>query len=850
MDDLEKAFAVALAGNRQFVCIPGEAGVGKTTLVNAFLHRVRLASRVRIARGQCLENRGEVEPYMAVLEALGRLCRERDDDEVVSLLYRRAPTWLAQMPWLSSAPNLSGLPQHTLGVTRERMLREFAEFVEDLTSSRPLILVLDDLHWSDDSTLSLLELLAKRNDPARLMLIGTYRPAEATRARQPLEALTQGMKIRGQCWIIRPDLLSAQGVESLIYDGLPGVAADRTLVDTVHQRTGGNPLFVLALIDHWKASAALVQRPGGWHATADFLEMGKSIPESLTALISQSLETLDSGERLVLESASVAGQEFVPAVLAASLGFTEDETEFRCAVLARQGMFIRDAGVFECPGGSFSSRFRFIHALYREVVYERVPTSRRSRLHLLIGGELEKAYGARPDDNANELAHHFRFGGDSARAIRYFRIAAEQALRRSAHREALSLLQAGLHLVEEQPETPERQAQEFAFRSMMAPTMIAIDGLEAPEAAVNFQRARELGVRLLRVEEMYPLLLHLASMHELRGEFQAAQQVLDERLALPQAKDGAVVQIDSDMLMACSLFHQGEFSRATERAKNGVDLYDPQRHANMVAHYGENPAVGCHAWAALSLWCMGYVDQALGHVERSLELAGHPDLLFSLASARMRAAHVHQLRRDVPQTLRWASEAATLAEEHGYKYKRYFALALKGWALAMAGQWSDGLDMMRRGIALLDQIGAHIDHPYLLALSSEINAANGEPYQALAQVKEALAIVRESRTYFYEAELYRLRGSLILQINGRASEDEAEANFRQALQIAGRQKARTLELRAAVSLCTLLQARGRPRDGLRILSATYDWFQEGAGTADLIQAEHLISASVKQQGNN
>jgi predicted ATPase len=299
------------------------------------------------------------------------------------------------------------------------------------------------------------------------------------------------------------------------------------------------------------------------------------------------------------------------------------------------------------------------------------------------------------------------------------------------------------------------------------------------------------------------------------------------------------------MLLACSLFHQGEFSRSIERARNGVGLYDPQQHANVVAHYGENPAVGCHGWAALSLWCMGYVDQALKHVEQSLELAGHPDLLFSLASAKVRAAHVYQLRRDIPNTLRWATEAAALAEEHGYKYKSYFAQALKGWALAMTGQLSDGLNMMQRGMALLDGIGAHIDHPYLLALLSEITAAKGRPSDALAQVAEALSIVRESRTNFFEADFYRLRGALLLQIKGRAAEDEAEANFRQALEIAARQKARSLELRAAMSLCRLLQARGRPRDGLRILNTAYDWFREGMGTADLTEAGHLIAESLQ-----
>jgi DNA-binding winged helix-turn-helix (wHTH) protein/predicted ATPase len=845
MEGLQEAFAEALEGKRQFVCIPGEPGVGKTTLVLAFLQEVRRTSTARIGRGQCLENRGEVEPYIAVLEALGRLCRESDGDEVVTLLYRRAPTWLAQMPWLASAPALVQLPQRNLGVTRDRMLREFAELVEELALSRPFVLCLDDLHWCDDSTLSLLELLARRDDPAQLMLIGTYRPAEATRATRPLDALAHGMKIRGQCRVVRPALLSANAVQSMIARALPGITPDRPLVDTVHQRTSGNPLFVLALLDHWKATSAVVLQPDGWQAAADFDELGRGVPESLTAMIHQKIETLSPEERLLLEAASVAGREFVAGVLASALGWTEDDTELRCAALARQGTFIRNAGVLEWPGGGIAARFRFIHALYREAVYGRVPAGRCSRLHLLIGEALVQAYGTQADANANQLARHFRYGGDRPRAIRYFRLAGEQALLRSAHREAASLFQSGLELVEQQDETPERHSEEFTFRSMMAPAILAVKGFAAPEAVVNFQRARELGLRLVRVEEMYQLLFHLATMHELRGEYRLAEQILEERLHLPRATDGAAVQIDSDTLLACSLFHQGEFSRAIETAANGVGLYDPRKHAGLIAAYGENPAVACHGWAALALWCLGYADQAIERVRLSLELAGHPDLVFSLAGAKVRAANVYQLRRDLPKTLHWATEANDLAEKHGYLYASSLARALKGWALSMTGQPANGLSLLREGMAVLDRIGAHMDRPYLLALSAEIAAANGQPSEALAQVTEALGLVRESRAYFYEAELYRLRGVLLLQAGGRAAEDEAEANIRQALEIAQKQKARALELRAGVSLCRLLQARGMPQDGLRALAPTYRWFNEGAGTADLMEASELVASSVQ-----
>ena len=279
----------------------------------------------------------------------------------------------------------------------------------------------------------------------------------------------------------------------------------------MHQRTGGNPLFVLALIDHWKTTSAVVLQANGWRAAADFGELGKGVPESLTAMIHQKMDTLSPEEQLLLEAASVAGREFVARVLAAGLGWTEDETELLCAILARQGTFIRDAGVLEWPGGSISARFRFIHALYREAVYGRVPAGRRSRLHRLIGEELEKAYGGEGDASANQLARHFQYGGDHPRAIRYFRLAAEQALRRSAHREAVSLLQCGLELVEQQPETPERHAARVRISLDDGSRNAGSKGFRrAGSSRSIFERARELGLRLVRVEEMYQLLFHLA----------------------------------------------------------------------------------------------------------------------------------------------------------------------------------------------------------------------------------------------------------------------------------------------------------------------------------------------------
>jgi tetratricopeptide (TPR) repeat protein len=629
----------------------------------------------------------------------------------------------------------------------------------------------------------------------------------------------------------------------MIGRALPGVELVRSLVDTIQQRTGGNPLFVLALIDHWRATSAVIQESNGWRAATEFAELGSGVPESLTAMIHQNMETLSDQEQLVLEAASVAGREFVPGVLAAGLGWTEEDAEQLCANLAREGTFLRDAGVFERPVGGFSARFGFIHALYREAVYQRVPAGRRSRLHRAIGQELEKAYGDQADANATELARHFRYGGDYPRAIRYFRLGAEQALRRSAPREAARLLQSALELVEQQPETLQSLADEFSLRGMLAPAMLVVKGFADPDAVLNFQRARELGLHLGRVEEMYQLLFHLAAMHEFRGEYQIAEQVLDERLRLPRPKIGQAVQIASDTLLACSLFHKGDFSGAVERAENGVNLYDPRQHAALIASYGENPAVACHGWAALSLWCLGYADLALERVQRSLDLAGHPDLQFSLAGAKVRAAHLYQLCRDPAQTLKWATEAATLADAHGYLYASAFARALQGWGLFLGSRTAEGLTLVQDGIAALNQIGARMDRPYLLALLSEMMAAGGRVSEAVAMITEALGQVQDSRTYFYEAELHRVRGVILLQQGGPAGKDAAEASFRQAIEVAKQQKARTLELRASVNLCRLLRSRGLLEAAIQALTPIYQWFEERDATVDLIEAGELVTAA-------
>ena len=437
---LQGCLEKALKGTRQVVFVSGEAGLGKTTLVEAFLDTIGTNGTVaRIAQGQCLEHRGPGEAYMPVLEALGRLCRAQSGGrELIALLAAQAPTWLAQMPGLLDAAASEALERRIRGATRDRMLREMAEAVEAMAAERPLVLVLEDLHWSDPSTVDLLARLARRSEPARLLMIGTYRPAELRASGHPLHAVVRELCPRGHCEDLPLGFLSQPAMDAYLAARFPGATFPPELARLVHQRTDGNPLFMAGLAEFLVAEGLLVARDdGGWSLWAGPEELIAVVPGSLRQLIEQQLERLDAEDQKVLEAGSVAGREFSAAVVAAAVARNEDDTEARCAALARQGWFLHARGTAEWPDSTIASRYGFIHDLYQEVLYDSIPAGRRARLHRLCGVRLEAGYGSRAGERAAELAMHFVRGRAFEPAVRHLQLAAEQAFQRSAHPEAV-----------------------------------------------------------------------------------------------------------------------------------------------------------------------------------------------------------------------------------------------------------------------------------------------------------------------------------------------------------------------------------------------------------------------------
>jgi predicted ATPase/DNA-binding winged helix-turn-helix (wHTH) protein len=837
----------ALRGTRQVVFVTGEAGLGKTTLVEAFLEGIGAEGTLWIARGQCIEQYGAGEAYLPVLEAVGRLCRDPEGPEVLTLLARQAPTWVVQMPWLVDDTTLQTLQRRVLGATRERMLREMAEALAMVTSHRPLVLVLEDLHWSDASTLDLIALLARRPEPARLLLIGTYRPAEAMTPGHSLHALKQELQVHRQCEELLLPFLSEAAVAEYSATRFPEIVLPAGLIRLVYQRTDGNPLFMVNVMDDWLAQGILVAEDGRWTLRRELMELAVGVPDNLRQIIERQLDRLSPEEQHVLAVGSVAGVEFSAAAVAAGLGQEVVHIEACCESLARRGPFLQSRGEQSWPDGTVAGKYGFAHAVYQEVVYTRLPAARRVQLHRRIGEGEEAGYGAQAGEHAAELAVHFERGRDYPRAVAYLKAAADNALQRYANLEAISHLTKALALLKSLPDTPERNQQELDLLTALGPALVAIKGYGALEVEQTYTRARELCQQMGDALQLSQVLWGLLTFYLVRAEHQMARELGEQLLTLAQRQQDPALLRVGHFALGAALYCLGEFALAREHMEHSLALDDPQEDHSHPFLFGMDLGVFCRSWAAHALWHLGYPDQALTMSQAALTRARellHP---FSLALALGYAAILHQFRREERATYERAEAGMALCHEHGFAYYLTWGPILQGWVLAEQRQQEAGIAHMRDGLAAFRATGGEVRLPYYLTLLAEACGKAGQAADGLVLVADALALAEEKGERYGEAELHRLKGELLSQqrvaTHGESSAPtEAEAHFHEALAIARRQQAKSWELRAAMSLSRLWQQQGERTEARQLLAGVYHWFTEGFDTADLQEAKALLDA--------
>ncbi len=719
------------------------------------------------------------------------------------------------------------------------MRRELIEALEALACERPGIVVLEDLQWSDVATLDWLAAWASRREAARLLVVGTYRPVDVIVHGHPLAAVAQELAQRGRCRMLMLGGLGKNAVEAYLRGRL-AARFPPVVSPLLHRRTEGHPLFLAAVLEEWQAKGLLIPKEGRWVVEGTLAELAATVPATVRQLIEHQFAALGPSEQRLLEAASTAGLECPAAAVAAGLEMEIESVEVQCADLARRHLFLEPRSEFEWPDGTLTARYAFRHALYQQVVYGQLPAERRGGLHRRIGTRLEAAYGDETGVIAVVLAEHFEAARDGRRAVRYRRLAGETALMRHAPRTALEHLDKGLASMRRWPgDASERRAEELRLQTALAAARIATDGFGAPGVARAYGRAYRLCRRLEDGLTLGPVLCGLWNYYLNGADFRRAE-ALAERLSAFAGTSSLALRLPAYNAVGQTRLFTGAPAAAEDPIDAVLACYDPGAHGHLVTQFGEDPGVVCHMYATLTHWLLGDPERAMHHFEAGRRLAGELAQPFGVAQMLWIGALVAQLRGDLAKVQERSEALTRLCRDEDIAQWLPGARIFEGWVLAEQGQAGAGIDAIREGSDEWRSAGAKLIQPYYLGLLAHAHAKGGGMDAGLSVLGEALAQAHETGERWYEAELYRLQGELLRAQNGHDASSAAELCFQQSLRIAGRQGAKFLELRAAMSLARLWHAEGKGQAGYGMLAPVCATLAGGFETADRRDAEALL----------
>jgi predicted ATPase len=702
---------------------------------------------------------------------------------------------------------------------KQQTLHALLTILLRIAAQQPVLFVMEDLHWVDPTTLELLSLLVDQGPTARILVLLTCRP-DFPPPWTGRSHLTQ---------VMLPRLPRHQAAE-MTGRVAHGKALPPEVVAQVVAKTDGVPLFVEELTKMVLESGLLQERAERYELTGPLPPL--AIPATLHDSLMARLDRLATVKALAQLGATL-GREFPYTLLQAVSPWDE-------ATLRRGLHQLVEAEFLYQQGLPPQATYRFKHALIQDAAYQSVLRSTRQQHHQRIAQVLEARFPALCATQPELLAHHCTEAGLHEQAIGYWQQAGQRAIARSANLEALGHLTKGLELLKTLPDTPARTQQELDFQLALGPVWMATKGNAAPEVAQAYTRARELCHQVGETPHLFPALFGLWRFYFVRAEVQAAREVGEQLLALAQCQRDPALLLEAHRALGTTLYFPGELTAARVHLEQGLALYHPHQHRSHALLYGRDPGMDCHIYLAWMLWTLGYPDQAWVAIRQALTLVEGVSHPVSLATALFAAAYLAQLCRHVQAVSAQAEAVMTLATEQGFPQWLAGGTFFRGWALAAQGQPEAGIAQLRQGLAAWRATGAEIGWPRWLTMLAEAYGSVGQPETGLTVLAEALALVEKTGQSVYEADLHRLQGELLLLHAGEGGGAEAEACFHHALTIARRQQAKSLELRAAISLGRLWQRQGKRAEARELLAEVYGWFTEGFDTADLQEAKTLL----------
>ena len=823
-ETLCQALERAGAGRGQVVALVGEPGVGKSRLFWEFTHSRRTVDWLIHESGSV--SYGKATPYLPLIDLLKayfkitdrddhREIREKVTGKLLTLDKALEPTLPAFLTLLDVAiedqqwQNLDP-PQrrkYTLDAVKRLLLRE--------SQVQPLLVVIEDLHWIDSETQALLDSLIESLPTARLLLLVNYRPE-----------YQHGWGSKTFYTQLRIDPLPPESAEELIQVLLGSDSSLPPLKQLLIARTEGNPFFLEESIRTLVETKFLIGERGSYRLEKT-LESAQ-VPATVQAVLAARIDRLPPDEKRLLQSAAVIGKD-VPFVLLQSI-VDESEEELRTGIARLQAAeFLYEISLFP------DLEYTFKHALTHEVAYGSVLQERRRVLHAQIVEAIERLYPDRLAEQFELLAHHALRGELWQKAVTYLREAGAKAAARSAFTEGVAYFQQALEALSHMPESRKRLEQGIDIRVNLGPALIAMKGFAAPEVVQTYTQAREMCERLGDTPQLFPVLWGLSRFHNFRGGLHVARELGGQLLTLAKRAQDPPLLLEAHHTLWATLFSLGEFTLAQDHYQQGMAIYDPQQHAQHASLYGgHDPGVCGLRHASQMLWLLGYPDQALQRSNDALALAQKLSQPSSLCFALYFSAWVQQHRGERHAVQEHVEQTIALATEQGFTRWLAQGSILQGWLLVEEGKGREGIPQMRTGGAVQVREGSH--YAALLAEAHRKERQIKEGLKVVIQQLERTDIIGEG---YYEAELYRLKGELLLA-QSTADEQQAEACFQDALRIARGQSAKSLELRAAMSLCRLWQRQSKTAEARQLLGEIYGWFTEGFDTADLKQAKALL----------
>jgi class 3 adenylate cyclase/predicted ATPase len=821
-------------GLGQVVLLSGEAGIGKSRLVEVLKEHVASEPQAWLTPCQCSPYYQNTALY-PLIDLLERVVLRFDRAESAQQKLNKLEGFLVQygLPLTEAVPLLATLlslplashdtPRNMSPQQQKRLtLHTLLTMLLRIAARQPVLFIMEDLYWVDPSTLEFLSLLADQGPTARILVLLTFRP--------DFNPPWTGRSHLTQVTVTR--LPSRQAVE-VIRRVAHGKALPPEVVEQVVAKTDGVPLFIEELTKMVLESSLLQEQAERYELTGPLSPL--AIPTTLHDSLMARLDRLAAVKGLAQLGATL-GREFSYALLRAVALWDEDTLHKGLHQLVAAELLYQ-------RGLPPQATYLFKHALIQDVAYQSLLKSRRQNYHQRIAQVLEAQFPEIAEAQPELLAHHCLEAGLTNQSVTYWSKAGQRAIEQSAYVEAISHLRIGLALLQTFPETLARVQREVDMHIGLGASLAASKGYTASEVEQSYARARQLCQHLEDPQRLSSVLRGLWRYYVVRAEHQTAHELGEQLLTLAQRVQDVTMLIAAHQMLGTTLFFMGAVAAAHTHYTQGIMHYHAQQHHSSALLYGAeagmSPAI-CLSRAAWVLWYLGYPDQGLARSHEAVTLAQQTAHPFIRTSALGATAMFHQFRREMRAAQEHAEALISLTTVQGFPFWLTLGSLLRGWVLTYQGQVTEGIEQMIQACRAFRATGAEVFQSYALTLLAEAYGTLGEPEAGLGLLTEALTLADTPGEQWYESELYRLKGALLLQ---QSSDNHAEAErcFRQAIVVAQNQQAKSWELRASTSLARLWQRQGKRNEAHVLLARIYGWFTEGFDTADLQEAKALLA---------